>query len=87
MTPYHNLQGERYTGERTKEELVRFALDKVAPTTHKVNYDNYIELSTEWEPYSRRPWLIDFCADLHSGNDAECLTVASKRKLAAMLKG
>ncbi|KAK6044270.1 hypothetical protein COOONC_18225 [Cooperia oncophora] len=44
--------------------------------------DNIEALTTSWQPYDSRPWIIDFCDRSDS-----CLSSVNRRKLAAMLDG
>ncbi|KIH60236.1 thioredoxin [Ancylostoma duodenale] len=79
--------GEFYNGVRDLELLQEFILQRMTAegdvswldlVAHvgilHLGSDNIEALTTEWEPYDSRPWIIDFCDE-------------TERKLAAMLDG
>ncbi|EYC00998.1 hypothetical protein Y032_0111g238 [Ancylostoma ceylanicum] len=74
--------GEFYTGVRDLELLQEFILQRMTAEILHLGSDNIEALTTEWEPYDSRPWIIDFCDETDS-----CLSPANRRKLAAMLDG
>ncbi|PIO59749.1 hypothetical protein TELCIR_18777, partial [Teladorsagia circumcincta] len=55
---------------------------QLAPTVLHLTSDNIESLTTTWQPYDSRPWIIDFCDRSDS-----CLSSVNRRKLAAMLDG
>uniref|UniRef100_A0AC34RN72 DnaJ homolog subfamily C member 10 n=1 Tax=Panagrolaimus sp. JU765 TaxID=591449 RepID=A0AC34RN72_9BILA len=71
-----------YQGPREVNALVNFIMSKVASEVHHMTYKNYIQLSTEWEKYASKPWVVEFCED----EDA-CLSKINRRKLSSMLNG
>jgi DnaJ family protein C protein 10 len=75
---------DRYAGDRSLADLVRYTLDRIAPTVHKLTGDNLTPLTSEWQPYAARSWFIDFC---NGADDDNCLSSMNRRKLAAMLDG
>jgi len=71
-----------YQGPREINALTNFIMSKLVAEVHHVTFKNYQQLSTEWEKYSPRPWVLDFCEDEDS-----CLSKVNRRKLASMLNG
>lgn len=55
-------------------------MSKIVAEVHHVTFKNFKQLSTEWEKYAPRPWVLDFCDD-----DEYCLSKTNRRKLASML--
>ncbi|KHJ92232.1 hypothetical protein OESDEN_07886, partial [Oesophagostomum dentatum] len=54
----------------------------IYPTVLYLKTDNIKPLAMEYQPYSSRPWIIDFCQ-----RTGDCLSNMNRRKLAAMLEG
>lgn len=72
-------QREKYFGERTRAELIAFALRSVqAPVVDLWDGNFQEELADEARSYL--PWLITFC-----GDGGDCLEMETCQKLAAML--
>ena len=71
-----------YQGPREINALTNFIMSKLVAEVHHVTFKNYQQLSTEWEKYAPRPWILDFCEDEDS-----CLSKMNRRKLASMLNG
>ncbi|VDO71546.1 unnamed protein product [Heligmosomoides polygyrus] len=64
--------GEFYNGVRDVDLLQEFIMQRMTSEA----------LTSQWQPYDSRPWIVDFCDVTDS-----CLSSANRRKLAAMLDG
>ncbi|WKX89141.1 hypothetical protein Q1695_008638 [Nippostrongylus brasiliensis] len=74
--------GEFYNGVRDMELLQEFVMKRMTSEVLHLKADNIDALTTKWQPYDSRPWVIDFCDETEN-----CLTGVNRRKLAAMLDG
>ncbi|CAI5438897.1 unnamed protein product [Caenorhabditis angaria] len=74
---------EFYNGQRDVELLTDFVIQRLKSEVLHLTSDNLKALSEEWEPYKDLPWIIDFCG----GDNYECLSSTTRRKLSAMLDG
>ncbi|VDO77075.1 unnamed protein product [Haemonchus placei] len=74
--------GEFYNGVRDSELLQEFVMQRVTSEVIHLTSDNIEALTTSWQPYDSRPWIIDFCDRSDS-----CLSSINRRKLATMLDG
>nr|CDJ88120.1 Heat shock protein DnaJ and Thioredoxin domain containing protein [Haemonchus contortus] len=74
--------GEFYNGVRDSELLQEFVMQRVTSEVLHLTSDNIEALTTSWQPYDSRPWIIDFCDRSDS-----CLSSINRRKLATMLDG
>ncbi|CAH1790318.1 unnamed protein product [Owenia fusiformis] len=72
-------QKEKYYGERSRSELLKYALKQVRAQVFELWSGNY-KSHMEDEEKSSRPWLISFC-----GDGGDCLEKQTTLKLAAML--
>ncbi|CAI2295959.1 unnamed protein product [Caenorhabditis sp. 36 PRJEB53466] len=75
--------GEFYNGVRDVELMTDFVIQRLKSEVLHLNADNWKALSEEWEPYNRLPWVVDTCG----GDNIECLSSTTRRKLSAMLDG
>ncbi|KAE8580734.1 hypothetical protein XENTR_v10024516 [Xenopus tropicalis] len=71
----------KYHGERSKDQLVRFAMPYVSSTVKELWAGNF-RSSIENAFSSGVGWLITFCSDI-----GDCLTSQTRLKLAGMLEG
>lgn len=69
---------EKYFGEKTKRELVKYALKHARVKVTELWSGNYKEMVIDSE--SDLPWLISFC-----GDTGDCLSSQSALKVAGML--
>jgi DnaJ family protein C protein 10 len=69
-----------FQGQREVEPLIEFITARLRVELIQVTSRNIESLSQQWEPYNKRPWLIDFCDEME-----DCFTVAKRRMIAHML--
>jgi DnaJ family protein C protein 10 len=55
-----------FQGQREVEPLIAFITAKLKVELIQVTKRNVESLSTQWEPYNQRPWLIDFCDEMEN---------------------
>ncbi|KAK6052744.1 thioredoxin [Cooperia oncophora] len=53
--------GEFYGGVRDVELLQEFIMQRMTSEVLHLKSDNIEALTTSWQPYDSRPWIIDFC--------------------------
>ncbi|CAL2027837.1 unnamed protein product [Caenorhabditis brenneri] len=75
--------GEFYQGHRDVELMVDFVIQRLKSEVLHLNSENWKPLSQDWEPYNRLPWVVDMCG----GDNVECLSSTTRRKLSSMLDG
>ncbi|KAI6179545.1 DnaJ-like protein subfamily C member 10 [Aphelenchoides besseyi] len=71
-----------YQGRREVDALVEFITSRLPVEIIHITHRNIESLTTQWEPYAQRPWLIDFCDEMEN-----CFTQTNRRLLAHMLNG
>jgi DnaJ family protein C protein 10 len=86
-----------FQGRRDIDSFVEFITSKLRVELIQVTSRNVESLSMQWEPYSTRPWLIDFCDEMENcfkeaNRSVICLRLTSKkpnfrRLIAHMLQG
>jgi len=74
------FQGEKYFGERSKAELIAFALSSIQAPVLDLSAGNF-EAEVADQERAALPWVMTFC-----GEGADCLELETCQKLAAMLK-
>ncbi|CAD5208686.1 unnamed protein product [Bursaphelenchus xylophilus] len=70
-----------FQGQRSLEALSEFVTDMIKVEIHHLTNRNYESLSTEWQPYLNRPWLVDFC-----GENDRCMDKIERKVLAHKLR-